>query len=222
MRFIHLKLEEIINGTIKTIEFQASEDCKKCSGSGLSPDSKNIPCPRCRNTGSIVVSTKGKLHSIKCPSCQGKAFIGGERCTECNGTGHIEKNIKTHTRIPKGLIEGDLLKVYDPDLNVNETLKVKIAENDFYKINQCNIYVKLPVLISTAILGGRISIPTVSGMKSIDIQPGTQNNTVIELKNDGLYSVKSKDFGSLYLEIQLITPTNLTHSQKSILKGINF
>ena len=77
----------------------------------------------------------------------------------------------------------------------------------------------MPVSITTAIIGGDISVPTIDGKKArLKIPPGTQSETQFRLRGKGMSILRQNQRGDMYVEIGVEIPVNLTAKQKSILK----
>lgn len=92
---------------------------------------------------------------------------------------------------------------------IGEDEKFKRLENDLYATVQLNLY--------TAVLGGEITVDTLSGKVKLKVKPGTQNGTKTRLKGKG-FPVYKQDgaFGDLVITFNVQIPTNLTDEQKSL------
>ena len=67
-----------------------------------------------------------------------------------------------------------------------------------------------------AILGGKIKVPTLEGIEGIQINPGSQPNSVVILKDKGLPSKKRR--GNQYVRLLVDLPTKITAKQKELLE----
>jgi curved DNA-binding protein len=71
------------------------------------------------------------------------------------------------------------------------------------------------------LLGGEITLDTLSGKIKLKIKPETQNGTKIRLKGKGFPIYKKADqFGDLYVTFQVKLPTNLTEEQKELFRKL--
>ena len=65
---------------------------------------------------------------------------------------------------------------------------------------------------------------TVTGLDgttfTLNIPPGTQPNTKLRIKNEGLYAINQSVRGNLIIELQITVPNNLTHEQAELVKQI--
>jgi curved DNA-binding protein len=69
----------------------------------------------------------------------------------------------------------------------------------------------------TAVLGGEILQPTLTGQVKMKVQAETQNGTKIRLKGKGFPVYKQEaTFGDLYVTYQVKIPINLSSKQKDL------
>jgi curved DNA-binding protein len=96
---------------------------------------------------------------------------------------------------------------------VNNT-PFKRVGNDLYHTQDLDLY--------TALLGGEVTVDTLSGKLKLKIKPETQNGTKVRLKEKGfpVYKEEGK-FGDLYVTMNVKLPTNLTEQQKELFKQLS-
>jgi len=100
---------------------------------------------------------------------------------------------------------GDLYITYD----IAPHPKFTRQGNDILLTEQLDLY--------TAVLGGDLTIDTLSGRIKIKVKPETQNGSKLRLKGKGFPIYKKEDsFGDLYITFQIKIPTNLTEQQKAL------
>jgi curved DNA-binding protein len=69
----------------------------------------------------------------------------------------------------------------------------------------------------TAVLGGEITVDTLTGKVKLKVAPGTQNGAKVKLKGKGFPVYKKEgEHGDLYLTYDIQIPTNLTDKQKEL------
>lgn len=96
---------------------------------------------------------------------------------------------------------------------VNDTPFRRVG-NDLYLSQDIDLY--------TALLGGEITVDTLSGKVKLKIKPETQNGTKVRLKEKGFPVYKQEgQFGDLYVTMQVKLPTNLTDKQKELFKQLS-
>ena len=85
----------------------------------------------------------------------------------------------------------------------------KRMENDLYTAVQLDLY--------TAVLGGDVTVDTLSGKVKLKVKSETQNGTKTRLKGKGLPVYKKEnEFGDLIVTYNITIPTNLTEQQKDL------
>lgn len=123
--------------------------------------------------------------------------------------------------IPAGVENGQTIKISGhgaPGTNggPNGDLYISfVIENSTkFKREGNNLYEEVNLDLFTAILGGEITIETLTSKVKLTILPGTQNSTKVKLKGKGMPIYKKEgDFGDLIITYQINIPNNLTDKQ---------
>ena len=131
---------------------------------------------------------------------------------------------KIRITIPAGIENGQTIKIAghggpgmnggpNGDLYITFTIanhsNIKRLGNDLYTIVNLDLY--------TAVLGGEITMDTLSGKVKLKVAPETQNGTKVKLKGKGFPVYKKEgEFGDLYVTYVVKIPTNLTEKQKAL------
>jgi len=67
------------------------------------------------------------------------------------------------------------------------------------------------------VLGGKVTVPTLSGNVSLTIPPGTQPGQKFRLSGRGMPILKSANsFGDLYVQVNVEIPKKLTDNQRRL------
>ena len=86
-----------------------------------------------------------------------------------------------------------------------------------FKRDKNDLYTTIKIDLYTAVLGGEITVDTISGKIKLMVAPETQNGTKIRLKGKGFPLYKQEgNFGDLYITYEVLLPTNLTENQKEL------
>ena len=126
--------------------------------------------------------------------------------------------------IPAGVENGQSIKLKGygaPGVNGGPNgdlyLTFAIANDPRFKRKGNDLYLNEDLELYTAVLGGDITIETMSVKIKLKVQPETQNGTKTRLKGKGfpLYK-KEGEFGDLYITYSIKIPTNLTEKQKAL------
>ena len=224
---LKLTLEEVAFGTEKEIKYKREGQCKTCHGSGAEPGHHMKTCDKCNGSGSIRLQqrTMFGVQSViqECDKCHGTGKIPEKECHTCHGTGVEKETVERKVRIPSGVEKGQRLVVRDGgDAGENNGLFgdlyifIDVKEHPIFKRKGYDIYCKVPISMTTAILGGEVEVPTLEGKRTIKISEGTQSGKELKLRDKGIRT--SNGTGSEIIEIKIETPINLTEKQKRILK----
>ena len=130
-----------------------------------------------------------------CSACSGTGSVDGamETCSACRGTGRKNVEEKIPVRIPPGVDNGDRLRVSGKgeggvrggaagDLYV----VIHVRASQVFERDGVDLYCKLPIDPFTAMLGGVVEVPTVSGMTKMKVEAGTQSGAVLRIKGKGM------------------------------------
>ena len=80
-----------------------------------------------------------------------------------------------------------------------------------------DLYVRVPLPVATAVLGGEADVQTLAGRPArLRIPPLTQNGQVFRLKGFGMPAVgKAKEKGDLYGRVDVQLPTQLSAEERA-------
>lgn len=151
-----------------------------------------------------------------------EAYETHKRTLTVNG-----KNIRI--TIPAGIENGQTIKIAghgSEGINggPNGDLYITFVIKDHPRFNRLgnNLHTTVDLDLYTAVLGGEITIDTLTGKVKLNVKPETQNGSKVKLTGKG-YPVYKKpgEFGDLYVTYQVKIPTNLTEKQKDLFKQLS-
>jgi molecular chaperone DnaJ len=221
-----ITLEEAAFGTQKIIKVPIVERCPVCNGSGAEPGSLEI-CEQCNGTGQIIREQRSGYTVIRqistCGKCSGSGRIAKKACKNCNGKGVIEKTSELSITIPPGSDTGDEIRIEGKGEmgghgNGDLYVILNVEKHPVFERHENDIYTQVEVDITTAALGGRISVPGLKERLSLDILEGTQTGTILRIENKGIPYPGERRHGDEYVIIKVKTPTNLSQQEKELLK----
>lgn len=128
--------------------------------------------------------------------------------------------------IPAGIDEGQSVRLkgkggagMGSGGNGDLLLKVHVLPKPGYERKGNDVYVTVSIPYTTAVLGGEVYVPTLTGKAACRIAPGTQPGSRIRLKNKGIPSMKNPaQRGDEYLVIQIEVPRSLTPEERQKLQ----
>lgn len=227
---LEITLEEAFTGKTEKIEFTAPIKCSDCNGKGTSKGSKAETCPECNGSGSVRRKQGFFVMEVPCSKCSGSGEIIKNPCKTCGGKGNVNKSRTLSVKIPAGIQNGNRIRLSGEgeagtrggragDLYV----VVSVRNHEFFQRSGNDIYCKMPVLVTTAILGGEIEVPIIDGSKAmLKIPEGTQPNSKFRLKNKGMEILNSKGRrGDMYVEVEIVIPKSLHVNEKDLVKKLD-
>ncbi len=129
------------------------------------------------------------------------------------------KNIRI--TIPAGVANGQKIKLSgygQPGVNGGPNGDLFITfliedEPNFKRLGN-DLYTEVTVDLYTAVLGGEITVNTLTGQLKLKVKPGTQPNSKLRLKEKG-FSVYKNDghFGDLYVTVKVHIPDHLSEQE---------
>jgi DnaJ-class molecular chaperone len=94
-------------------------------------------------------------------------------------------------------------------------LRVRVKPHPVFERKGDDLYVRVPVPVTTAVLGGEAQVPTITGSVRLKIPEGTQNAQVFRLKGHGMPRIgKPDDRGDLYATVDVQLPRALSKDQR--------
>jgi DnaJ-class molecular chaperone len=148
------------------------------------------------------------------------AYHGSMRRLSLKHDGHART---VDVRIPAGVGEGSRVRVSGEGEHGSGGapagdlyLRVRLQPHPRFERKARDLYVKVPVAVTTAVLGGEAEVETLAGKPlRLRIPPGTQNGQVFRLKGHGMPAIgKADDRGDLYGTVEVQVPRTLTEEQK--------
>lgn len=220
---------DTINGRDIEIPVEVDEKCPRCNGTGARDPNSIKTCPHCNGTGYVRVQRRSLFGVVEqqevCPQCGGRGKIITNRCPDCGGVGYVhkKKNIKVH--ILAGINNGQQIRVSglgERGRNGGENgdlyVEIVVKPHKYFVREGNDIKLEIPLDFVDAILGTTIDIPTVYGEVRMTIPPGTQPNTVLRLKGQGVKDLRGGRPGDEFVKIVIQMPSSLSKEQKELLE----
>jgi len=173
---LELTLEQAAHGFETNIRIPAMSPCEICKGTGARAGSQPVTCPSCRGAGQVRVSQGPFSIAQTCPRCHGSGSVIPNPCAACSGTGRVKLQKTLAVKIPAGVDEGDRVRLSgegEPGVNGGPPgdlyVQVHIKPHQVFTRDHDDLHCEMPISITTAALGGEISIPTLDGSAKIRV-----------------------------------------------------
>lgn len=222
---MEISFEDSINGLKTELQIRKQSLCSTCNGSGAKPGSTSSACPKCGGTGKVSVGGSFFNMAEPCRQCNGTGSYNPSLCQDCNGQGTVPRSEKISVKIPAGVDNGSKVRLSgkgEPGTNggPNGDLYIitRIRPHRFFERKGDNIHCQIPITVSEAALGAKITVPTIEGKASMKVPPGTQSGQKFRLSGKGVPSLKSGIRGDQFIEVKIVIPKELSEESKDVLK----
>ena len=117
-------------------------------------------------------------------------------------------------KIPAGVDDGQRIRFND------FILYIDVQPDKFFKRDGNDVYVNVDISFADAALGTDIEVPTLKEPLKVRVKPGTQPNTLIRLRGQGVRDVNGYGVGDLYIRLLVTVPSKLSAKQKELIREL--
>ena len=121
---------------------------------------------------------------------------------------------KRKIKIPAGVDEGSRINFGDFMLSIN------IRPHSVFERDGVDVYTRVLIPFSLAVLGGEIEVPTLDGEVKVRVRPGTQSGTMIRLRGKGITRLHGGGKGDEYIRFIVAVPERLSREQKKAVEEL--
>ncbi|MEN0076954.1 MAG: molecular chaperone DnaJ [Paracraurococcus sp.] len=224
---VEIGLEEAFAGVKKTVRVPSSVSCDACSGTGAEGGSGAAQtCPTCQGAGKVRAQQGFFLIERTCPTCSGQGRVIKNPCKVCQGAGRVQRDRTLSVSIPAGVEDGTRIRLAGEgeaglrgapagDLYVD----VSIRAHPIFQRDGANIFVRVPLRMTQAALGGSVEVPSIDGGRArVSIPAGTQAGDQFRLRGKGFSVLRSAARGDMFVQVSVETPQNLSPRQRELLE----
>lgn len=161
-----------------------------------------------------------------CGSCQGAGRTGTGICASCGGTGS-KPSVKTlAVKIPAGIAEDSKIRLKGQGgqgLNGGTSgdlyLKVRYLPHQNFTINGHDLETVITVRPEQAVLGEKISVPTLDGTILLTVPPKAHNGQKLRLRQKG-WPKKDGSHGDFYAKVLIDIPQSLSEEETELYRQL--
>ncbi|CAK4031993.1 related to heat shock MDJ1 [Lecanosticta acicola] len=234
----NISFMDAAKGVQKDIVITPLVQCKTCSGSGLKKGMNRSQCKTCDGTGTRVHFMQGGFQMAStCGTCggTGQTVPTGSECGTCRGNGATRERRTVTVDIPGGVEDGMRLRVMgegdhpptgqatNPNANVQKGdlyVFIRVAPDSKFSRSGSDILYTASIPLTTAILGGEITVPTLDGEVKVKVATGTGTGDKITMSGMGMKKLSSRrgNNGDLRVEFKVQMPKYLSVNQRTIVE----
>lgn len=223
---LEITLEEAYNGRQASVSIDVAAPCEPCGGSGAKPGTGAKQCGTCGGHGKVRAQQGFFMVERTCPSCHGMGQVIADPCQNCRGEGRVDRTKTLDVRIPAGVDEGTRIRLTGEgeagarggpagDLYIF----LHIAQHALFQREGTTLFARCPVSITTAALGGSITVPGLDKTPhELRIPAGIQSGKQIRQRGAGMPVLNGRGHGDMVVQIDVETPTRMSARQKELLE----
>ncbi|MFX1566789.1 MAG: DnaJ C-terminal domain-containing protein [Promethearchaeota archaeon] len=99
-------------------------------------------------------------------------------------------------------------------------IAIHIKKHPKFERKDDDIYIEQEVPFTTAALGGKIQVSGVENILNVSVPAGTNDSSLLRLKNQGFYKINSNQRGNLMIKIKIKVPQKLNKNQRELLEKL--
>lgn len=132
------------------------------------------------------------------------AAQGAEKAVNLNG-----KTI--NVKIPAGTLDGQTLRLkglgqpsFNGGPNGDVMITINVDKHPYFEAQGLDVHLDLPISLKEAVLGGKVTVPTISGKVNVNIPPYSSSGEKLRLKGKG---IKNKTgVGDEIITLKIVSP----------------
>jgi curved DNA-binding protein len=152
-----------------------------------------------------------------------EAFQGTTRVIELSDE-RVGRPRRIEVKIPPGVADGSRVRIAGQGgvgalggPSGDLYLLVRVTPSPLFAREGNDLRVRVPVPLTTAVLGGETQVPTPKGGRlALKIPPETQNGRVFRLRGQGMPKLGGAERGDMLAEVQVQLPQALTPRQREL------
>eukprot|EP00754_Rhynchopus_humris_P001762 Rhum_TRINITY_DN11012_c0_g1::Rhum_TRINITY_DN11012_c0_g1_i1::g.41864::m.41864/K03686/dnaJ; molecular chaperone DnaJ len=210
---LHLGFVEAVEGTVKEVSYFYTRRCHPCKGTGSRDGAPVAKCTVCGGRGKQSKSN-GYYHVEQpCAACNGAGEIVRDLCAPCGGKGSIKDRTTQQVTVPAGVNTKDRLRVAGKgEAGIrggaagNLYIDVAVENDSVFVRDGEDVHLIQPLSLVQAVLGGKITVPTIRGEVTVNVPSGTQQGDKLVLRGKGIKKPQLPTTGHQYVHFHVTVP----------------
>jgi molecular chaperone DnaJ len=224
-----ITLKDALLGGKHEILVSGAAPCETCLGSGAEPGTKTETCNQCRGSGQVTAQRGFIMFSSPCARCRGTGQYLPSPCKACRGSGAVERQRKVLVAIPAGIDSAQRLRVPRQGMPGPNGLPagdlyvdIEVETDERFERQGADLGTRASISFAEAALGSKLEITMPDDtVISAEVQPGTQPNSVIVVRGQGMPRLDRHGRGDLHVAVNVRVPTKLSKAAKKLLRELD-
>ena len=224
---VEITLAEVVTGAHREVAFESVSTCERCHGNGAEPGTPIRTCETCNGVGQVQQVRRTAFGQLvqtgACPTCRGDGKIAEQTCDRCDGVGREVRERTWDVDIPAGIDSGQRIRIGgaghagEPGGRPGDLyVLVHVADDERFERRGEDLISVVKVPATLAMVGGKLSVPTLEGEREVKIPAGAQPGHSERLKGLGLPSLRNGKRGSQYVLVDVVIPSKLSRQQRDL------
>jgi curved DNA-binding protein len=98
------------------------------------------------------------------------------------------------------------------------TITVQVEPHPYFKRDGQNLQVEIPISLAEAVLGAKIEVPALEGMKSLTVPPSSSTGQRLRIKGQGIPAASGKPQGDLFVLLKVVVPKSTDATSKRLIQ----
>jgi molecular chaperone DnaJ len=223
-----ISLRDALLGGKHEITVSGAAPCDTCHGAGAEPGTKSETCNQCRGSGQVTAQRGFIMFSSPCARCRGTGQYLPSPCKACHGSGAVERQRKVLVAIPGGIDNGQRLRVPRQGMPGPSGLPagdlyvdIEVEADERFERQGADLGTRASISFAEAALGSKLEITMPDDtVVSAEVAPGTQPNSVIVVRGQGMPRLDRHGRGDLHVAVNVRVPTKLSKQAKKLLREL--
>ncbi|PWW61814.1 molecular chaperone DnaJ [Actinokineospora spheciospongiae] len=222
---VRIDFLEAVKGATVPLRLSSPTTCETCAGSGARPGTTPRTCATCGGVGLLSRSQGAFAFSEPCRDCRGTGRIVDDPCPECAGDGVSTKTRTLTVRIPAGVEDDQRIRLSgqgEPGSNGAAAgdlyVRVHVTPHPVFGRDGNNLTLKVPVTFAELALGTTLTVPTLEGVVTARVAPGTPSGRVLRVRGKGV-AKRDGNTGDLLVTLQVSVPAKLDDAATTALQS---
>ena len=162
-----------------------------------------------------------------CPRCHGTGNDKGKLCPQCQGSGVIITTKSLEVTIPPGVRDGQRIRLAgqgEPSPSGGQSgdlfLVVHLLADPNFTRKGDDLLVEQPVDVYTLVLGGEVTVPTMTGKIKLTVPAHSQNGRKLRIPGKGMPRLRGGGHGDFFVTLIARVPTHISDEERELYRRL--
>lgn len=97
------------------------------------------------------------------------------------------------------------------------TVTVTVEPHPYFTREGRDLFVDVPISVAEGVLGAKVDVPSLDGLKSLTIPPGSSSGQKLRLRGQGLPAAGGKTAGDLFVVLKVVVPKTVDEESRRLI-----